>query len=49
MKRQLQTEQTEKSRIAAFLLTMMMFMPMMAYAGNENTAPKTHESVLWTM
>ena len=43
MKRQLQTEQTEKSHIAAFLLTMMMFMPMMAYAGNENTAPKTHE------
>lgn len=43
MKRQLQTEQTEKSRIAAFLLTMMMFIPMMAYAGNENTAPKTHE------
>ena len=42
MKRQKLTEAMRKSSIGALLFTMMLI-PMMAYAGSDDPAPKTHE------
>lgn len=42
MKRQKLTEAMRKSSIGALLFTMMLI-PMMAYAGSDGPAPKTHE------
>lgn len=43
MKRQMQSFVVWSSRFGAFLMTVMMFIPMAVRAGSENTAPKTHE------
>lgn len=42
MKRQKLTEAMRKSSIGALLFTMMLI-PMMAYTGSDDPAPKTHE------